>query len=65
MSTDEQFVSKPLDVKQARAKCEEAAEMLLDKYAPGGDWRWIDDRRLCVYTALGNPFATLHIEDLQ
>lgn len=58
-------VSQPLSREQARAKCEEAAEMLLDKHAPDGDWEWIDDKRLCVYNAAGAPFATLHMEELQ
>jgi hypothetical protein len=61
---DDQYVSAPLDEDVARERCEEAAEMLVNKHARGGSWRWTDARSLCVYRADGAPFATLSMEAL-
>jgi hypothetical protein len=62
--TDE-LVSTPLNAATAREKCIEAAEMIVAKHAPGGFWRWIDNKRLRVYKSGGGPFLTLYIEELQ
>lgn len=59
------LVSEPLDESQARTKCEEAADMIVAKHAPGGHWRWLDHRHLRVYTVRGDAFLTLKIEALQ
>jgi hypothetical protein len=57
------LVSKPLSAEAARAKCEEAADVIVAR--KGGHWDWLDDRRLRVYEPNGDPFATLHLESLQ
>lgn len=59
------LVSEPLDAEKARAKCVEAAEMIIDKHAPGGFYHWIDGDRLRVYRRDGAAFLTLKIEALQ
>ena len=59
------LVSSPLDAEQARDKCQEAADMIVEKHVVGGFWHWIDSTRLRVYKADGQPFLTLHIEALQ
>lgn len=61
MSDD--LVSQPMDVAEARAKCEEAAATILKRH--GGWMTWLDDKRLRVYKPNGDAFATLHIEALQ
>lgn len=61
--SDEQFASGPLSAEAAKAKCEEAAEILASQH--GGFWNWIDSTRLRVYKSSGDPFATLHVEPLQ
>ena len=61
MTDDPQLVSEPAST---REKCEEAAEMIVAKYAIGGFWHWIDKKRLRVYKSGGAPFLTLYIEEL-
>lgn len=63
--TDEQYLSGPLDAEEAKAKCVEAAEMLVSKHAPGGFWHWIGSDRIRIYKANGAPLLTLQIEALQ
>lgn len=64
-SQSDDLVSAPLDAAQARAKCEEAAAMIILKHEPGGLWQWLDDKRLRVYKANGDALLTLQIEALQ
>lgn len=61
--TTEQLASAPLTAEAARAKCEEAADVLASQH--GGFWHWIDEKRVRVYKPDGAPFATLHMEPLQ
>jgi hypothetical protein len=62
-SDDDQPVSQPLSANEARAKCEHAADMIVNKH--GGYWKWIGARHLRVFKDNGDAFLTLHIEALQ
>lgn len=58
------FVSDKLPtLEAARAKCEEAAESLVQTF--GGSWKWLNERMLRVYTVGGISMATLHVETHQ
>jgi hypothetical protein len=66
LRTDEQIASGPLNTKEeVRAKCIEAAEMIIAKHAPGGFWHWLGNERIRVYKANGESMLTLEIEALQ
>ena len=63
---EDQLVSGPLNTRaEARAKCVEAAEMIIAKHAPGGFYHWVGLDRVRVYKANGDSFLTLEIEALQ
>lgn len=61
--TNYELVSNPLSETQARATCEEAADAVVARN--GGHWEWLDERRLCVYSPLGELFATFHMDQMQ
>lgn len=53
------------NIVEARAKCVDAANMIVAKHVPGGFWRWLDSDHLRVYKAGGEPLLTLKIEAMQ
>lgn len=57
------LVSAPLSARDARAKCEEAANIIIARY--GGSWEWLNGTHLRVWTVDGAPFMTLKIEAIQ
>lgn len=64
ISTDQCVSQKLGTLEEARAKAEEAANVIQSRY-PGSYVKWINTQTLRVFTKLDAPLATIHLESLQ
>jgi hypothetical protein len=59
------MVSPKLDtLEEAQAKAEEAASVIQARF-PNSYVKWVNTQTLRVFTRIGKPIATIHLETLQ